>query len=163
MARTTLSSAVEIGFPCFGIARNDVQNLICSAQSGCPNAIVKKCGNVGDLVFTESEFRHAFIGSAVENDRADFIAVFVVENHHGAKEVRTSFPAFRIGAVAKGAGRDKHFLAAFHGFRIVGGITSSGSATPPTGSRPARGPACIPGGTFRRRRSGCLRNSRLRC
>ena len=60
---------------------------------------------------TERESRHALLGSAISDDRADLVAVNVVCNHFGTRQIRPGFTPARIPAVAECAALQKKRLS----------------------------------------------------
>ena len=45
--------------------------------------------------------------------------ILIIQNQHGAKQVRTFFSALRMGPMTESTGRHESFLPAFHGGWIV--------------------------------------------
>lgn len=108
--------AVEIGFAGFGVAGDEVQDLIAATVGGELVAGFEKGRDVGDLGGRGGgEGGHAFVGAAVEDDGADVVAVVVVEDEGGADEIGAALAAFGVGAVAEAAGGDEFLFAAFDG------------------------------------------------
>src|SRR5271154_367409 len=133
MASVALSRAVEIGLPCLGVASYDVDDWVHPMQRGCPDAVVKKRCDIGNLRLRQSELRHAFVSAAVQDDWRNPFAIVIVENQHRSEEVRTAFSPFRVCAVAEAAGGDKCLLAPRHGDRIVHRITPPSESTTSSG------------------------------
>jgi hypothetical protein len=133
MTCIAFAGAVEIFLACFGITYYDIQDLITPAMCGRFNALMEKCGNIGNLLRAQSEFRHAFVRPAVQNDGADLIAALIIEHQDRAKQVRTSFSPFGIGAVAEAAGSYEQCSTALDSRRIIGGIASSSATASASG------------------------------
>lgn len=101
------------------ISGDDIEDLVAIAFDGVLYGIVKKRGDVRDLLGREWKARHALVGTAPENDRADRVTILVVQDHHGAEQVRSFLSALCAGAVAETASSHEDRFASFHGSGVV--------------------------------------------
>src|SRR6188474_3608948 len=60
-------------------------------------------GNVADLCGRERELRHALIGTSVQDDGTDQLAVLIVEDDRGAQQARPTVAPARVAAMAERA------------------------------------------------------------
>lgn len=79
---------------------------------------IEESGYIGNLRLIEPDGRHAFTGPAVANHRPYQIAAFIVADECGTKQIGSFARPGRIGAVAKGAGLRKLYLASFGRVRL---------------------------------------------
>ena len=103
----------------FGIASDNVLELIFHAIGSGLIAREEEGRDIEDLGVSQSEGRHAFGGAAVANDGCDFFAgTLIVEYENGANEIGTAVATVGIGSVAEATIGNEERLAAFDGFRI---------------------------------------------
>src|SRR5437016_6368939 len=113
MARSTAARTVEVSRTRFRITRNDVENLVVVPIDGIFYRVAKEVGDIHDLLRREGKSRHSFFGTALENDRADRLAILVIQNHNRTKQIRSFFPTFCGGPVAEAASTHEGFLTSF--------------------------------------------------
>ena len=120
---------------------------------------VQVSGDLGDLGGRETELRH--LAAPVLNDGGDELAVLVVEDHIGPKEIRPAFTAASVGAMAKIALDAVDRFAAFDDGGIGRGTirVRRGTRRPLAGSA-SSARARRRGGRGRRGLSGKTRRSR---
>ena len=118
MARSTAARTVEVSRTRFRITRNDVENLVVVPIDGIFYRVAKEVGDIHDLLRREGKSRHSFFGTALENDRADRLAILVIQNHNRTKQIRSFFPTFCGGPVAEAAMPHERLSAAIHGVLI---------------------------------------------
>src|SRR5690242_18201305 len=103
MARSAPARTVEVSRARLRITRNDVEDLVVIPIDRIFYRVVKEVGDVGDLLGRKRKSRHSFFRTALKNDRADGLAVLIIQNHNGTKQVGSLFPAFCVRAVAEAA------------------------------------------------------------
>ena len=120
-----LPGSIEIGFARFGIARQDIQNLVTAAVGRRGDLTVQERGDIRHLLAGQVELRHPFLWTTGFQVFADLFSFFVVHHQHRADQVRPARPALRVRAVADTAGRDELFPAA-----VDGGLIELRSSSP---------------------------------
>jgi hypothetical protein len=91
-----VTRTVEVGLAGPRVTRDYVEDLVVVPFDGVLDGIVKESGDVRDLLGREWKPGHTLVGTAPKNDRADRIAVLVIQDQHGAKQIGSFFPAFCV-------------------------------------------------------------------
>src|SRR2546426_469821 len=101
VALRAVSRAVEIGFPCLGVAYQDIE---CARRATIGQRLAVQPGSdVGDLRRTQREFWHTAAGNPVLDDRRDELAVLIGENHLVTNQVRSRLSAPAVRPMAEAA------------------------------------------------------------
>jgi hypothetical protein len=112
VAVAAFAGAVEKSLSRLRISGHEFLEGIAAAIDGRLRADAQKGSDIGDLRRTERKRRHAFSGTALQDDGADAIAVLIVEYDHGTHQIGTAFAALGVGAVTETAGGNEQTLPA---------------------------------------------------
>src|SRR5438270_13217198 len=106
MAIGTTSGASKPCFSRFGIARNDIQDLISTSVCGQLNTLMQELREFIQLGASEcGELRHPAINAPVVDDWPNQFTLFVVKNQAGTNQIGTSITAGCLRTMTEGARR----------------------------------------------------------
>src|SRR5689334_8939552 len=103
---------VEVGLASLCVSGDYVQDFILAAQNRRLGPRHQECGYVLDLGVGQADFRHAFVGPALQNNGADSgTRTFVVKNQNRPDEIGSAISPLSGRSVAEPAIRDEYLLA----------------------------------------------------
>src|SRR5215831_18856173 len=111
MALRASACSVEVGLAGFRVANQNVLKLIGLTERGVIDALVQERGDIRDLGVSQRKLGHALILAALFDNRADFLAAFVIKHDNGADEIGSAFAPLGVCAVAEAAVRGERCLA----------------------------------------------------
>jgi hypothetical protein len=114
MTRTAVG--IEINHPSFGIAGDDIKNLIIATVYGGMAEREQEGSNVFYLLTRQREFWHPLGGATFEDDGAHLSArAFVMQDQDRADQVRTIVAALARGSMTETATCDEQLLTSLNG------------------------------------------------
>src|SRR5262245_12822374 len=112
MTGNTPAGAVEEDLSRFGIAGQDIEDLIQASVGGQVDCRVQKTGEVGHLRVSEIELRHPLVGPTDSQERAQLPPLVVVLHDGRPRQVGSTLSTAGVGTVTETALRDEQLTPA---------------------------------------------------